>query len=79
MMEAVCSSESLMYFKETTQRYIPEGYHRHVTELLFKPACKIKAIILSMFIFIFKTQTKIMQIQSYFYQHITNNYHLRHM
>jgi hypothetical protein len=27
IMEAVCSSETSVYFKETTRRYIPEGCH----------------------------------------------------
>jgi len=27
MMEAVCTSETLVYFNETTQSYIPEGSH----------------------------------------------------
>jgi hypothetical protein len=26
MMEAVCTSETSVYFNETTWRYIPEGY-----------------------------------------------------
>jgi hypothetical protein len=29
MMEAVCSSETWVYFNETTQHYIPESYHLH--------------------------------------------------
>jgi hypothetical protein len=29
MMEAECASEMLVYFSETTQRNIPEGYHLH--------------------------------------------------
>jgi hypothetical protein len=27
MMEAVRTSETLVYFNETTRRYTPEGYH----------------------------------------------------
>jgi hypothetical protein len=26
IMEAVCTSETSVYFKDTTRRYIPEGY-----------------------------------------------------
>jgi hypothetical protein len=29
MMEAVCISEMLVYFKGSTQHYIPEGCHLH--------------------------------------------------
>jgi hypothetical protein len=28
-MEAVCTSETLVYFNETTQRYVPESCHLH--------------------------------------------------
>jgi hypothetical protein len=28
-MEVVCTSETSVYFKETKQLYIPEGYHLH--------------------------------------------------
>jgi hypothetical protein len=30
MMEGVCNSETSVYFKDTTQRYIPEGSHLHI-------------------------------------------------
>jgi hypothetical protein len=30
MMEAVHTSETLVYFNETTQRYIPAGCHIHI-------------------------------------------------
>jgi hypothetical protein len=29
MMEAVCNSETSVYFNETARRCIPEGYHLH--------------------------------------------------
>jgi hypothetical protein len=32
MMEAVCTSETSVYYNETTRRSIPEGYHLHSNE-----------------------------------------------
>jgi hypothetical protein len=30
MMDAAHTSETSVYFNETTRRYIPEGYHLHI-------------------------------------------------
>jgi len=35
IMEAVCISETSVYFCETTRRYIPEGYYFQVTSQVF--------------------------------------------
>jgi cell division protein FtsL len=31
MMEAICTSETSVYFKHTTRRYISEGYNLHIS------------------------------------------------
>jgi hypothetical protein len=47
MMEAVHTSEMLVYFSETTWCYIPEGYHLHCSQFKklkyseFKCSCKM--------------------------------------
>jgi hypothetical protein len=35
IMEAVCTSEMMVYYKETTWYNIPEGYHLHTQFVLF--------------------------------------------
>jgi hypothetical protein len=35
-VEAICTSETSVYFNETARRYIAEGYHLYVLSLLLE-------------------------------------------